>query len=51
MGRAVALLLAIFMVVLAGMAIPAQATAPEGPQITVLADAFDVSAVVVLSTL
>ena len=40
MGRAVALLLAICMVVLAGMAMPVQATAPEGPQITVLADVF-----------
>jgi len=41
MSRAVALLLAICMVVLAGMAIPAQATAPEGPRIAVLADVSD----------
>jgi len=37
MGRVVALLLAICMVALAAMAIPVQATAPEGPRITVLA--------------
>jgi Tol biopolymer transport system component len=38
MSRAFALLLAICIVVLAGMALPVQAAAPEGPQITVLAD-------------
>lgn len=41
MSRAVALLLAICMVVLAGMAMPVQAAAPEGPQITALTDGFD----------
>lgn len=39
MDRAPALLLAICIVVLAGMALPVQAAAPEGPQIAVLADA------------
>ncbi|HET7120971.1 MAG TPA: hypothetical protein VFI17_06935 [Solirubrobacterales bacterium] len=37
MSRASALLLAICIVVLAGMALPVQAAAPEGPRITVLA--------------
>jgi Tol biopolymer transport system component len=40
MGRAVALLLAICMVAFAAMAIPVQATAPEGPRITVLANVY-----------
>ncbi|HEX5527179.1 MAG TPA: hypothetical protein VFX44_08310 [Solirubrobacterales bacterium] len=40
MIRALALLPAICVVVLAGMALPVQAAAPEGPQITVLADGF-----------
>jgi Tol biopolymer transport system component len=39
MSRVVALLVAICTVVLAGAAFPAQAAAPEGPRITVLADA------------
>jgi Tol biopolymer transport system component len=39
MSRAVALLLAICVTVLAGVALPVRAAAPEGPQITVLADA------------
>jgi Tol biopolymer transport system component len=38
MGRPVTLLLAMCIVVLGGMAVPVQAAAPEGPQITVLAD-------------
>lgn len=41
MSRALALLVAICMVVLAGGASPAQAAVPDGPQITVLTDAFD----------
>jgi hypothetical protein len=40
MSRAVALLLAICIVVMAGMALPVQAAVPEGPQITVLVDGF-----------
>lgn len=41
MKRAVALLLAMSIVVLAGMAMPVRATAPEGPRIAVLADSLD----------
>lgn len=41
MSRTVALLLAICLVVLAGMALPVRAAAPEGPQITVLTYGFD----------
>lgn len=40
MTRAVALLPAICIAVLAAMALPAQAVTPEGPQITVLAEGF-----------
>lgn len=40
MSRPLALLPAICVLVLAGMALPVQAAAPEGPQITVLADGF-----------
>lgn len=38
MSRTAALLLALCIVVMAGMALPVQAAAPEGPRITVLAD-------------
>jgi Tol biopolymer transport system component len=41
MSRAIALLPAICIVVLASMALPVQAAIPEGPQITVLAEGFD----------
>src|SRR6201989_2501344 len=41
MSRAVAPLLAICVVVLAGMAMPVQAAPPEGPQIAVLTEGFD----------
>ncbi len=40
MGRTITLSLVICTVVLAGMALPAQAAVPEGPQIAVLTDAF-----------
>jgi hypothetical protein len=42
MSRALALLVAICMVVFAGGSLPVQAAASDGPQITVLTDAFDV---------
>jgi Tol biopolymer transport system component len=41
MSRASALLLAICTLALTGMALPVRAAAPEGPQITVLADGFE----------
>jgi Tol biopolymer transport system component len=41
MGRAIALLPAICIIVLGGMALPVQAAIPEGPQITVLTEGFD----------
>src|SRR5689334_1458380 len=41
MSPALALLVAICMVVITGGALPAQAAGPDGPQITVLTDAFD----------
>ncbi len=41
MSRAVALLLALCTVVMAGMALPVQAAAPEGPRITVLTEGFE----------
>jgi Tol biopolymer transport system component len=41
MSRAVASLLAMCIVALAGMALPVRAAAPGGPQITVLVDGFD----------
>ncbi|HET7453902.1 MAG TPA: hypothetical protein VFJ76_00085 [Solirubrobacterales bacterium] len=42
MSRALVLLLAASIVALAGMPLPVQAATPEGPQITVLADGFEV---------